>query len=588
MAVQPKGLLAHPTAPWLAAALMLVLSLPALWVGFVADDHYHRAILDGRGAPAAMDDPLWDLFVFVPNDARAEILRDVGVVPWWGHPDLHLGFMRPVTSATHVADHIMWPDNPVPQHVQSMLWFAAAVVLVGAIYRRVHGATAIAGLAVLLFAVEDAHAMPIGWIANRNAVVALVFGLLTLWAHIGWRRDGGPARLAAALIFFAAGLAAGEAVVGTAAYLVSWQLTMEQGRWSKRLAVLAPYALLLVGWRLLYTTLGYGCAGSDLYIDPLADPPAFATALVERVPVMLGGLWSQLTIDAWAAVGRSGQLGLVAVSVAVCAFVAALLARMIRTTREARFWALGSVLSLVPVAAAFPMNRLLLAAGVGAFALLAMLTAEVGMLGGAVRDARTWIRRSVKLLLVLHIPLAALLLVGSIGFLSIFNTIFTAGARGAPRDPGLATQNLVFINGHDFPSVYTYIIRLTDETAPAPKRVAILGPMSTAVSVTRENELTLVIEAEDGWLRTPIDRLMRRADARFHAGQRVSTGLFDAEIRRISVDGRPEVVAFVFHRPLDDPSHRWVAWRDGRLEEVSPPAVGDETRLAAVHLTSLE
>ena len=210
------------------------------------------------------------------------------------------------------------------------------------------------------------------------------------------------------------------------------------------------------------------------------------------------------------------------------------------------------------------------------------------MLGGAVRDARTWIRRSVKLLLVLHIPLAALLLVGSIGFLSIFNTIFTAGARGAPRDPGLATQNLVFINGHDFPSVYTYIIRLTDETAPAPKRVAILGPMSTAVSVTRENELTLVIEAEDGWLRSPIDRLMRRTDARFHAGQRVSPGLFDAEIRRISVDGRPEVVAFVFHRPLDDPSHRWVAWRDGRLEEVSPPAVVDETRLAAVHLTSLE
>jgi len=41
MAVQPRRLLAHPTAPWLAAALMLVLSLPALRVGFVADDRYH-------------------------------------------------------------------------------------------------------------------------------------------------------------------------------------------------------------------------------------------------------------------------------------------------------------------------------------------------------------------------------------------------------------------------------------------------------------------------------------------------------------------------------------------------------------------
>jgi hypothetical protein len=273
--------------------------------------------------------------------------------------------------------------------------------------------------------------------------------------------------------------------------------------------------------------------------------------------------------------------------VAVCAVVVALLARLIRTTRAARFWALGTVLSLVPVAAAFPMNRLLLVAGIGAFGLLAMLTAEVGLLGGPARDARAWIRRSVKALLLLHVPLAAVLLVASIAFLSLFNTMFTAGARGAPRDPGLATRDLIFVNGHEFPSVYTYVIRLTDDTEPAPRRIAILGPMSSDVTVSRDGEATLVLEAEDGWLRSPIDRLMRRGDAPFHVGQRIPTALFDAEIRQVAADGRPLVVAFEFRRPLDSPSHRWVAWRNGRLEEVAPPAVGGETRLAAVPLVSL-
>lgn len=588
MAMKTGRLLAHPIAPWLAAATTLVLCLPALQVGFVADDSYHRAILDGRGAPAAMDDPLWDLFVFVPGDARAEILRDVGVVPWWAHPDLHLGFMRPVTSATHVLDNLLWPGEPLPHHAQSMLWFAAVVILVGIVYRRVHGATAIAGLAVLLFAVDDAHGMPIAWIANRNAVIALLFGLLALWAHIGWRQHGGPVRLAAALISFATGLLAGEVVVGVAAYLMSWQLIMDDGRCWRRLAALAPYALILAGWRILYTAMGYGCTGSDLYIDPLAQPLAFTAALVGRVPVMLGGLCSQLPVDVWATLERPGQAILCVVSLAICVFVAILMTRLVRTSREARFWALGAVLSLVPVAAAFPMNRLLLVASVGAFAVLATLADEVGLLGGPARESRTWVRRSVKVLLVLHIPLAAVLLVMSIQFLTIFNTIFTAGERGAPRDPGLATQNLVFVNGHEFPSVYTYVIRLTDDTAPAPRRIAILGPMSTDITVYRDSETSLVVEAEDGWLRSPIDQLMRRADARFDIGQRVPTLLFDAEIRRVSADGRPTVVAFEFRQPLDSPSFRWVAWRDGRLEEVSPPAAGGEMQLASVPLVSLK
>jgi hypothetical protein len=80
--------------PWIAAGLMLVLSLPALRAGFIGDDYYHRSMLLGTGAVGEVYNPLTDLFEFVPAGSGADRLRDAGVVPWWGHPELELGFLR--------------------------------------------------------------------------------------------------------------------------------------------------------------------------------------------------------------------------------------------------------------------------------------------------------------------------------------------------------------------------------------------------------------------------------------------------------------------------------------------------------------
>ena len=48
--------------------------------------------------------------------------------------------------------------------------------------------------------------MNIGWLANRNASIALVFGLLALLAHIRWRRDNAPGWLVGAVVAFTAAL----------------------------------------------------------------------------------------------------------------------------------------------------------------------------------------------------------------------------------------------------------------------------------------------------------------------------------------------------------------------------------------------
>ncbi len=579
-------LLANPKAPWIAAAFMFLVCLPALSVGLVADDFYHRAILVGEGAEAGLEDPLMDLFRFVPPGAGADHLRDVGVVSWWADPDLKLGFLRPVTAATHLLDHLLWPNSPALQHAHSMIWFGAAVVLVGLTYRSVNGPTSVAGLAVLLFAIEDGHSMTIGWIANRNAAIALVFGLLALLAHIRWRRSTSPCWLFAALVAFTTALLAGEIAIGVLAYLAAWQLTMDHVRWSHRLGSLAPYAALMLGWRIAYDALGYGCTGSGLYIDPVLQPAAFAGALIERWPIMLGGIWLQVPVDLWAALARPGQLVLSGLGVAVCLFMAVLLTDLMRSKPEARFWAMGMTFALVPVAAAFPMSRLHLVAGIGAFGLVAMLVKDVGLLDVEARDPRPWTRRWAKILLVLHGPIALVLLVVGLLFLPVFNDLFTAGARLAPRDTALPHQSLIFVNGHDFPCSYTYIIRRIDG-GPAPRRVAILGPMTSAANVTREDDRTLVIVSEDGWLDHPIDRLMHGTDPPFQVGQRFRTADFEASIRSVTPDGRPTAVAFVFDDPLENRNYRWVHWRHGGLERWPLPSIGENAHLVEQSLLAL-
>ena len=69
------------------------------------------------------------------------------------------------------------------------MWIAAVL------YRRLfgregRGALWAAGLAALLYALDDAHSLSTAYLANRNALLATFFGLLSLYCHVRWRDDG--------------------------------------------------------------------------------------------------------------------------------------------------------------------------------------------------------------------------------------------------------------------------------------------------------------------------------------------------------------------------------------------------------------
>ncbi len=577
-----RRLLIHRRLPVFVALVGIFLCLPLLWAGFNGDDYFQRAILLGVSPVGEGTEPVSDLFRFVWGGEQTQRLIDWGFFPWWTNPELRIGLWRPLTVATHLLDYQYWPDLPVLQHVHSLLWFGLGLFLVAMLYRRVHGVGLVAGLAALLFALEDAHSMPAGWIANRNALLSLVFGTLVILAHLAWRRSGKRRFLLGGLAALVLGLLCGEATLGALGYVFAWELTMGKGSWSNRLGALVPAALVVVLWRLQYNNLGYGTTGSGLYLDPGKQPGEFVLALAERWPLLLIDQWTQIDVDAWAFLSRSGQLVCSGVAALLCLGLLVLLWRLLRAQALARFWALGMAFSLVPLCAAFPMSRLLVFPEIGAFGLLALFIESMGWPGKLDRQRSRLSRAATWVLLVLHGPVAALMLVGRAFALPLFGSMFAAGATGAPMDDALTRQTLIFVNGNDFSVAYTSLIRQLDASGPVPRRVAMLSNMTVANKVFREDPFTLVITPQGGLLANSIDRLMRGLEPPFVKDDEIRMVDFTIQIRSITTDGRPAQMAFRFHKPLNDPSYRWVSWQPRGLVEFPIPDVGDTRTLPPV------
>lgn len=569
------ALLLHRRWPVWVLLVSAVLVTPALGLGLFADDWFQRSVVSGHW-PGKWGNPLLDLFVFMTGDADANgKLFDFGAIPWWGDRAIKASFLRPVSAATHMLDQALWPDAAWLQHAHGIAWWLLGLGLVIALYRRVGGAAPT--LAALMFAVDDAHAMTIGWNANRNALVALAFGAAAVLAHLPG--DGGDrasaVRRAVAVVLFTLALGAGESGLGALGYLVAWEAFVARDTWGRRVAALAPYLVVVVAWRLVYHWMGYGAEGTALYVDPGRTPLAFLWAIFERLPVLAAGQWLNGPADAWFFLPRTPQLAMSGVAaLAFGALVVALLPTL-RADARARFWLAGATLSLVPLCAAFPTDRLLLWPGLGAFGLVAALAGRAGLLGGTGRDHR----RLAIVLLVFHLPLAALALPLRFATLPMLGGLFDSGAREAPNDAALAEQTLVFANGFDLSIAYTMLIRQETAVAVTPRRVLLLGSLTTEQRYRRVDERTLEAAPEGGFFENRLDGLFYDPSRVFVPGETIHHPVMDVEIVQSLADGRPAVVRFHFHEELEDHSLRWVAWVDGRLVEWSPPRVGEQTLL---------
>ncbi len=605
--------LAHGVRAWLAsrhlawqlALLAILLCLPALSLGRLLDDNFHRASLTRPDLTQLARSPA-ELFAFVKGEEAANRWSiSVGFLPWWAHENLRVSFFRPVTGYTHWLDYRLWPDSPWVMHLHSLAWFGVVVAAVTVFYRRMFRYTWVAGMAALLFAVDDAHGLPAVWLANRNALIGALFGLLTLIAHDRWRRDGQWLGAVLAPLALLLGILSKESVAAVGAYLFAYAVCLERGRWLDRLASLLPCGLVGLAWWITYTHLGYGAAGSGWYLDPGAEPARFALSAVMRAPTLLAWQWLVPSDLQWELSPSVAQVMWLA-AMGLLAVIAVALASLLKRDGLARFWAVGMLLSVLPACGAFPSDRLLFFVGLGGMGLLAQFIASVARgfdLPGAWRWRHLPARALCVFLVFIHLAVAPWMLAGTAKSFDKYGRSVSAAAASLPSDPLARVQTVLVVSTPAWASfAYGALLRVLNDD-PYLSPTIVLGSGGNPVELHRQDERTLRVRPEHGYLSPPgvpgpwrdVERLLfdqrcailsldriYRDDSPMTVGQRIEVLGMTVEVSELTTDGRPAEVVFHFRSELQNPFYRWLKWADGEYVPFVPPNVGETVTMPAV------
>lgn len=563
---------------WAALALAVLVGVPSLGLGLVFDDYGHRAFLLRHLAHGGADS--LDMFDVCGRRGPLEIAARVhaGALPWWTLPDLSIALFRPLSVLTHYLDYALWPDTPALMHAHNVALYVAIVSVVAALYRRLLGVGAAAALSLLLFAVDDAHADSVAWIAGRNTLLSALFTVLTLLLHDVARRDGSRwARWLAPLSLLLA-FASGEGAIAVWAFLVPYALWLDRDQAWRRLWSLLPLGLLTLVWNVLYRAAGYGVRGSGFYRDPLDSPWHFVS---QRLPEVWPSLLrEQLTVPGL----LLSQLGALRTAAVFHGFTALAIAGLVlvgvqlRGRREVRFWLLSLALSLVPPSAAGGHPRLLLLPGVAAFGLCAEV---VLWLVACARSSRSIVRRrtlwSVAGLLVLvHGPLALACAPLASRELARVSDIVEISTRMLPHGEQ-STGARVFVL--DTPTYFgTMLAGIYRDPREPPIELHVLCSSGKRVLLTRVAEDSFTLEPDGGFLAEPTSWLVRAPERPFERGQRIVTARFEATVLALRPDGRPARVRFRVPE-LADPRSVLMRWHGQRYERVQLPPVGQRVWL---------
>jgi hypothetical protein len=548
--------------------LGFLLNLPGLVSPYWLDDFVQAAMV--RGTFPSPRSP-FDLYNFVTDKDHA-VLIDRGVLPWWTHPHLTIRFFRPLASVLRWAD-LKLGDHPLLQHAHSFLWWVAAVFAARAIYRRWLSPRATV-LATAVFALAPCHATPIAWLANREVLIAVVFGALALGASAKLREQGGARHALAAALFFSLAMLSGEYALAFGGYVVASAI-FERATVRRHAAAVAAFAVPAFATLAVRRVLGFGNFGSGFYRDPFVQTGAFIGGAPRRL--------ARILFDAWLSSESSWVMDvapwLVACAVVPLIVVLALVLRRAIAAqpepvrRTALAFLVGSLLAMVPLVGVAPSSRLIgvVVLGVAPVVALVLEHAWFRPLEGGAPRLGTW--GVLALLLgffqLVHGPVTTFL--SSRLFYEV-STGFLSRAKSLCERAGGDPSRAKIVVARSSWEIVLFLPFALREDGALPARWWVLSLSPHALLVRRSDRVVEVLVPKGrGYFPTGPNDLFRSEDSPLRAGDEVDVPGLHAAVLSTG-ETHAARLRFTFDEPLD--SLIWVAdgkegWRDA-----SPPRVG--------------
>jgi len=553
----------------------VALCAPTLFGGLALDDYLlfsRQAYPDSTAWPGRT--PL-DLFSWLDPAHNVRLIDGEGM-PWWTYSAARCAFFRPLSSLTHAFDWAVARDSAVVMHLHSVLWFGLLIWVAAKAYASLIDSPWVAAVAAVMFALDSAHGSAIGWISNRNALVAGVFAIATLFFHQRAQRLRSPRDRVLATLSFALALLSGELAVGTLGYLGAYALFCDRRNpWLQRALALVPYAITSVLWAYARQLGHYGSFGLNAYIDPLAEPGEFLANLLPRITVLWASQVARLSADVQTLIPAAWVPYWMVAAVGVCLLSLWLVFPVLRRNAAARFFASGALLSAVPLAATIPADRLLVVTGFGVMPLLAQALHDAlqADLQGSLEPFVQKLRRPVAVVLAcLHLFVEPLALPVSALAVSGVARWTEQADLSLPVDEQLA-DGIAIVAAIPDSVLLSYLPDMRRWNGkPRPRKLYWLAATPGQASFERRAPNHLRVSAPQGLFD-------RRSEARsqhfaFKPGDKVVLSELTIEIVELNELGLPSVCDFVFAQPLDASQYRWQTWRGDKLQPFTVPALG--------------
>ena len=572
----------------IAAIVGVLLTIPAVDKGFVADDFFHWEVLTKR-IDNSHPGSLLGMFSFADGDpVRTREFMQKGVFPWWASETVRLSFWRPLSEATHWLDYYLWPDSIGLMHIHSMVWYGALIIALGVWLRSIDTDKSRAGLATLIYAISGTHGTIVGWIANRNALVAAFFALVALIAFHRARQSSAQPRAVMMYAFsyamFALSLLGGEAAVATGAYLFAYILFVDKrNRFTSRFLFLLPFALIVLVWKHFYSYLGYGSHEAGIYIDPVVEPVRFLYHAVLRVPALLLAQFFGVPSVLHSLLPLSLQILYSAIAfVLLGIFVFALRALSLWRDDPVRFYAAGALLAVIPVCAAGPDDRLLTFVGFGGAGLIASFLFAIAHRFKQLQGMRgLGFKVLAGYLVLMHFAVSPFALTRNVNAMSrMMGPFIEYPAISFPEEKLSRNSRIMLINP-PLPSCVAYIPFIRDYYGLTSVHSAFaMAPGSRRMTLAVMDENTLQITIPEGFI-APLDNFFRDPRLRFTSGSIIDLDGVEVKVIDITPDGQPQTVQFHFGDSLSDENLQFFVWHKNKYREFNLPAIGQSIDIRA-------
>jgi len=250
--------------------------VPSIRCGFFADDWLHRLALDQL--PDIFNEQV-NLFGLIRSTDEVIAFKRFGLAPWWTDLDVRIHFWRPLPSMTHWLEYQAFGPSPIVAHLVSIAFYALSVFPVYRLPARYPPVRLPLVMGVAVYALDDAHALNIVWVANRNETIGGIFVLASLLAFLRYREEHAPKFALLSLLAYVGALLSKESGLVLPLFLLAHIVVFPEKPGQALTQRVRPFLGLLFAFGAVslcflyvyFVVLGHG-ANTVYYINPGKNP----------------------------------------------------------------------------------------------------------------------------------------------------------------------------------------------------------------------------------------------------------------------------------------------------------------------------